>query len=160
MTYAGINLTRVAITAYLRAYEPPRAFSDEEADRWLSQDSPRRGSEDAQRWLLLSGLPSEEVTARNETAIVIKGGEGVLICPRRTRLRMLAGLLAFRNSVPEEVAEAFVPEEEARRAARELAEWVEGIDDEGMLELDYGSVASMFEADDLVEDRCASLVWQ
>jgi hypothetical protein len=242
VTYAGINLTGVAITAYLRAYEPPRAFSDEEADRWLAEDPPRRGSEEGQRWLLLSGLPSEEVTARSETAIVIKAGEGVLICPRRTRLRMLAGLLAFRNSVPEEVAEAFVPEEEARRAARELAqlgenqpelrshilhanwhvplrwftafddtervltedqdglrvryettvaaaklrlaravailedagiaedgiidavrelgEWVEGFDDEGMLELDYGSVASMFEADDLVEDRCASLVWQ
>ena len=35
---------------------------------------------------------------------------------------MLAGLLAFRDSVPEEVAEAFVPEEEARRAASELAQ--------------------------------------
>ena len=48
-------------------------------------------------------------------------GEDLLICPWRTRLRMLAGLLAFRNSIPEEVADAFVPETEARRAAHELA---------------------------------------
>ena len=34
---------------------------------------------------------------------------------------MLAGLLAFRGSVPEEVADAFVPRAEAERAARELA---------------------------------------
>src|SRR3712207_8353667 len=34
---------------------------------------------------------------------------------------MLAGLLAFRNSVPEEIAEAFVPETQARKAAHELA---------------------------------------
>lgn len=177
-----------------------------------------------------------------ESAIVVKADDAVLICPRRTRLRMLAGVLAFRNSVPEEVADAFVPETEARRAAhelaqlgevqpdlrshilhanwhvplrwftafddservltedqdglriryettvaaaklrlargvgileeagiaedgvidavRELSEWVDGFDDEGMLELDYGSVASIFDPDDLVEDRCAKLVWQ
>ncbi len=34
---------------------------------------------------------------------------------------MLAGLLAFRASIPAEVAEAFVPEREARRAAHELS---------------------------------------
>jgi hypothetical protein len=34
---------------------------------------------------------------------------------------MLAGLIAFRGSLPEEVADAFVPEAEARRAAQELA---------------------------------------
>jgi hypothetical protein len=172
----------------------------------------------------------------------VNSDDKVLICPRRTRLRMLAGLIAFRNSLPDEVADAFVPEEEARRAARELAnlgdeqprlrshilhanwhvplrwftafddservltedheglrvryettivaaklrlhravrileeaglaeegvidavrelaEWLQEFDDDGMLELDYGSVASMFEPDDLVEDRCAKLVWQ
>jgi hypothetical protein len=34
---------------------------------------------------------------------------------------MLVSLLAFRGSIPEEVADAFVPEAEARRAAAELA---------------------------------------
>lgn len=233
----------MAISAYLRAYEPPSAFPSEEADRWLSQGVAAREADDAQRWLLLTGLPSQDETAPAEGAIVVKGGDGgVLICPRRTRLRMLAGLIAFRNSLPDEVAEAFVPEEEARRAARELAnlgdaqpklrshilhanwhvplrwftafddservltedhdglrvryettiaaakirlsraigiledagigedgvidavrelgEWVQDFEDDGMLELDYGSVASMFEPDDLVEDRCSKLVWE
>lgn len=233
----------MAITAFLRAYEPVSAFPSEEADRWLAQEEAARGADDAQRWVLLSALPSPDATASGEGAIVVKGGDGgVLICPRRTRLRMLAGLIAFRNSLPDEVAEAFVPEEEARRAAhelanlgdsqprlrshilhanwhvplrwftafddservltedhdglriryettiaaaklrlsraigileeagiaedgvidavRELGEWVQDFDDEGMLELDYGSVASIFDPDDLVDDRCSKLIWE
>ena len=43
------------------------------------------------------------------------------VCPRRTRLRVLASLLALRETVPAEVADALVPEAEARKAARELA---------------------------------------
>lgn len=43
------------------------------------------------------------------------------VCPRRTRLRVLASLLALRETVPAEVADALVPETEARKAARELA---------------------------------------
>jgi hypothetical protein len=152
---------------------------------------------------------------------------------------MLAGLLAFRNSIPEEVAEAFVPEDEARRAAHELAtlgeehpevrshilhanwhvplrwfaafddseriltedkdglriryearlpeaiqrlqnalevlqnswiddtvtaavkelvEWLEDFRSDGLLELDYASVATMFGDEDLLEDRSAGEV--
>ena len=153
---------------------------------------------------------------------------------------MLAGLLAFRGSVPQEVADAFVPEAEAQRAARELATigdshpeirthilhanwhvplrwfaafdetervltedneglrvryatsigtartrvarallvlqtsgldegvteslaelgtWLESFVEEGILELDYGTVAGIFDTDDLVEDRSAAEVW-
>jgi hypothetical protein len=43
------------------------------------------------------------------------------VCPWRNRLRILAGLLSLRESVPPEMAEDLVPEGEARRAARELA---------------------------------------
>lgn len=43
------------------------------------------------------------------------------VCPWRTWLRILAGLLQVRETVPREVAEVLVPETEARRAARELA---------------------------------------
>ncbi|MGH2554704.1 MAG: hypothetical protein ACRDHO_03170, partial [Actinomycetota bacterium] len=46
-------------------------------------------------------------------------------CPWRTRLRILAGILSLRGSLresaPPEMVDAFVPESEARRAARELA---------------------------------------
>jgi hypothetical protein len=44
-----------------------------------------------------------------------------MVCPWRTRLRILAGLLQVRETIPREVAELLVPESEARRAARELA---------------------------------------
>jgi hypothetical protein len=43
------------------------------------------------------------------------------VCPWRTWLRILAGLLQVRETIPPEVAEALVPEPEARRAARKLA---------------------------------------
>jgi hypothetical protein len=43
------------------------------------------------------------------------------VCPSATKLRVLAGLLSLREIVPGEVAEALVPEAEARAAARELA---------------------------------------
>jgi len=43
------------------------------------------------------------------------------VCPWRTRLRVLASILSLRESGPPEVVEAFLPEAEARRAARELA---------------------------------------
>jgi hypothetical protein len=43
------------------------------------------------------------------------------VCPWRTRLRILAGILSLRESAPGEMADSFVPESEARRAARELA---------------------------------------
>jgi hypothetical protein len=43
------------------------------------------------------------------------------VCPWRTRLRILAGILSLRESAPPDMVDAFVPESEARRAARELA---------------------------------------
>lgn len=201
-------------------------------------DGPPGDPEAGRRWLISAALP-----------VVAPGGDGafvrdvrgtVYVCPFRTRLRMLAGLLAFRSSIPEEVAEAFVPEDLARRAAaeledlgesrpdvrshilhanwhvplrwfaafegtdriltedtgglriryetrlgeattrlgralsilesswiddavvaalRELLEWLNDFDEEGILELDYASVAGMFEDDELAEDRSAEEVW-
>ena len=43
------------------------------------------------------------------------------VCPWKTRLRVLASLISLRESGPPEMTETFVPESEARRAARELA---------------------------------------
>jgi hypothetical protein len=110
-------------TSYLRVYQPLSSFSAEERERWLDLLD-RSGSEQAgppHRWLIACSLPSADVTASAEGAFSRRVDGEVLVCPWRTRLRMLAGLLAFRGSIPEEVAEAFVPESEARRAAHELA---------------------------------------
>jgi hypothetical protein len=192
----------------------------------------------AHRWLLSGALP--DIGSRDPEGAFVRETDGhVLVCPWRTRLRMLAGLVAFRGSMPDEVAEAFVPEQEARRAAmeldaigtkepdlrshivhanwhvplrwfsafdgderiltedsdglrvryetallqgvarlhraleilesswmddditeavKELTEWLEEFPEDGLLELDYGSVAGMFSHDDLVEDHTAAQV--
>jgi hypothetical protein len=41
----------------------------------------------------------------------------------------------------------------------ELKEWLGNFDDRALLELDYASVATMFESDDLADDRSSSDVW-
>lgn len=229
-------------TSYLRVYQPISVFSDDEKRVWLRERPEVERSEHrvARRWLIASSLPSEPVLAPGEGAFVRKHEGVTYVCPWRTRLRMLAGLLAFRGSVPEEVAEAFVPEEEARQAARtlakldedhpevrshilhanwhvplrwfaafddseriitedkeglriryesvlstaaarleralailegswidaavteavrELLEWLAGFPEDGLLELDYASVAGIFSHDELLEDHSASEVW-
>ena len=190
--------------------------------------------------MISTSLPSEPVLSPGEGAFVRTYNGETLVCPWRTRLRMLAGLIAFRSSVPEEVAEAFVPEDQARDAAhalarldedhpeirshilhanwhvplrwfaafddseriltedkeglriryeaqlstaaarleqalgvlegswidsgvteavRELLEWLAGFPEDGLIELDYASVATIFSDEVLLEDHSASEVW-
>ena len=109
-------------TSYLRVYQPLSSFSADERERWLELlEGGDTEARPQQRWLIASSLPSADVTGSAEGAFSRKVEGELLVCPWRTRLRMLAGLLAFRGSIPEEVADAFVPESEARRAAHELA---------------------------------------
>lgn len=230
-------------TAYLRVYEAIAAFSPTEQERWTSlreRDDAAEGPA-SRRWLLAASLPANELPLNPAEGAFVREIEGELfVCPWRTRLRMLAGLLAFRDSVPEEVVEAFVPVAAARRAAHELVElgerhpdvrshmlhanwhvplrwfaafdpsdriltedrsglriryetpmreararlaraldilgtswideevnkavrqlaaWLDQFSTEAWLELDYASVAGLFDPDDLVEDRSAAQVW-
>lgn len=109
-------------TSYLRVYEPLEAFPMGEREQWLAQPEETPEPESlARRWLIAAAMPAAEISGPPEGAFVRRTEAGILICPWRTRLRMLAGLIAFRGSLPEEVADAFVPEVEARRAAQELA---------------------------------------
>jgi hypothetical protein len=229
-------------TSYLRVYEPIEAFPLGERDQWLAQPEEANDTRSlALKWLIYSAMPSTDTGGRPEGAFIRETAQGVFICPWRTRLRMLAGLIAFRGSLPEEVADAFVPETEARRAAQELAalgenqpelkshilhanwhvplrwfsafdeseriltedkdglrvryeavvgnskarlgrsleilessgidvgiteavrelmEWLAQFDEQGIIELDYASVAGIFTDDDLVEDRSAGEVWE
>jgi hypothetical protein len=109
-------------TAYLRVYQPLSAFPRAEQELWRASEAQLEGSLEPVRreWLLASSLRGLDLVP-TEGAFVRKVDGQVLVCPWRTRLRMLVGLLSFRGSVPDEVAEAFVPEQEARRAAYELA---------------------------------------
>jgi hypothetical protein len=231
-------------TSYLRVYEPLALFPERERLRWVTQSGEDDGLDlmASRRWLITAALPADDTSlALDERAFVRRVDGRVLVCPWRTRLRMLTGLLAFRGLVPDEVADAFVPEMEAQRAARELAgmdertpeirshilhanwhvplrwfgafddadrilvedkgglrlryetpthaatdrlnhtilvlegsqmdagitravqellDWLSEFSADGVVELDYGSVARMFEDEDLLEDRSAAELWQ
>lgn len=230
-------------TAYLRVYQPlseSQGLVPPESDLSEEQQDVQEAPA-ARRWLLRDDLPPlEPLASAAEGAFVRRIGDQVLICPWRTRLRMLAGLLAFRGSVPDEVADAFVGETHAQKAAyelarleethpevrnhiihanwhvplrwfacfgeneriltedrhglrvryetslsdakarlsralriletswidetvttavRELREWLGEFPDEGLVELDYASVAGLFSHDELLEDESATEVW-
>lgn len=101
-------------------YQPIRVFSEQERARWKS-DVPPGGIEfTTTRWLVDACLPPAD-SGRAEGAFIRNVDGEVYVCPWRTRLRMLMAMLAFRGSVPGEVADLFVPEQEAQRAAQELA---------------------------------------
>jgi hypothetical protein len=112
--------------AFLRVFRPLETFRDEERARW-------------ERYILSGGTPPVQRRVYREASELSAAGIGLLapaegefadvrlvdgqyyVCPWRTRLRILASILSLRQSAPAEVADAFVPEGEARRAARELA---------------------------------------
>jgi hypothetical protein len=113
-------------SAYLRVFRPLETFPEDERAKW-------------ERYIVRGGPPvgvrpvyREESAARygpvgllavadaDEAEIRLVDGR-YFLCPWRTRLRVLAGIISFRESAPEDLAEVFVPEGEARRAARELS---------------------------------------
>ena len=112
--------------AYLRVFRPLDTFPEEERGRW-------------ERYILEGGPPPvRRPVYRDETAVgdrhvgLLASADGehaeirlidgrYYVCPWRTRLRVLAGILSLRETAPQDMADAFVPEAEAKRAARELA---------------------------------------
>lgn len=112
--------------AYLRIFRPLDTFDDVERARW-------------ERYIVAGGppLPARPVyrnesrpheapvgllaTADGEYADVRFVDGRHYVCPWRTRLRILTSLVSLHDSSAAEVAQAFIPESEARRAARELA---------------------------------------
>jgi len=112
--------------AYLRVFQPLEAFPPQERNHW-------------ERYIVEGGRARPARPIYRERPTVPQGGLGLLssaegdhadlrlidgsyyICPWRTRLRELASLLSLRESTVPEMVDAFVPEAEARRAARELA---------------------------------------
>ena len=112
--------------AYLRVFQPLEAFPPQERAHW-------------ERYIVGGGRTPPVRPIYRERATVPEGGLGLLssaegdhadlrvvegsyfVCPWRTRLRELASLLSLRETTVPEMVDAFVPESEARRAARELA---------------------------------------
>jgi hypothetical protein len=115
----------VTQTAYLRVYQPASSFSESDRQSWVARPEEDEAGEHEtmRRWLLSAALPGSDAGAKWTDGAFVREVEGeTLVCPWRTRFRMLAGLVAFRGSLPDEVADAFVPEPQARLAARELAD--------------------------------------
>ncbi len=112
--------------AYLRVFRPLDTYAEGERAQW-------------ERYIVSGGHPPPHRPVYRHESIggdraigLLASAEGeyadirlvdgvYYVCPWRTRLRILAGILSFRESAPAELAETFVPESEARRVARELA---------------------------------------
>lgn len=108
--------------AELRVYQPLHSFPADEMARWeryIVAGGPRpvrpRYSDLATPAGLGFLMPAGEEGAHVK---VVDGS--YFVCPERTRLRVLAGLLAFRDAAPFEGSEAFLPDGAARKAHREL----------------------------------------
>lgn len=111
--------------AFLRVYQPLDALPEDERAHWERYIVQGRHNEPIvpvyrQRYVEPGGRLGV-LTSEDERADVRLVDGDWYVCPWRTRLRVLAGLLALRDTAPSEVADALVPEAEARRAARELA---------------------------------------
>jgi hypothetical protein len=113
-------------SAYLRVFRPLEAFPERERARW-------------ERYIMEGGRPSVARPIYRDEPTAGEGRVGLLsqvdadhaeirlvdgtqyVCPWRTRLRNLTGILSLKDTAPAEMVEVFLPETETRRAARELA---------------------------------------
>jgi hypothetical protein len=106
----------MAHAAYLRAYVPERMVDDyrEHVGGTATGDLLVRGE---------FGVYRE--SCRDDAFVVEREGRRY-VCPRYPRLRMLEGLLAFRNAYPGAAASVLVPPALAERAAGELEQLQRG----------------------------------
>jgi len=114
----------VVPAAYLRVYQPLDAFDRVEQAHWERYlVDRRRQGEPAHRYA------DRPTTARlgvlapagGEHADVLVVDGRTFVSPGRVRMRVLAAMLAFRETRPMELWDQVVPKKEAKRAARELA---------------------------------------
>lgn len=103
--------------ASLKVYEPLEAFPAEERERLRALASVPSVPMPTLVLSRAHGLADGGAADRVEAVVV--DGE-LRLCPHRARLRLLAALVAFRRSIPAEVAGAFMPDGEAERALSEL----------------------------------------
>jgi hypothetical protein len=112
----------VVPSAELRVYQPLDAFPPHEQAHWERH---------IVGGALLFGAPRyrQEVTPASQGMLVPAGDEGAYVkvvdgryyvCPWRTKLRVLAAMLSFREASGFDDPSAFVPDASAKRAAKEL----------------------------------------
>ncbi len=111
-------------SAYLRVFQPLEALPEVErrrVERAMVQGKGPVEPRNVYRHLGRAGGRLGLLEQAGEQVEVRFESGRSYACPSRNRLRVLAAMLSLRETAPTEVADAFVPEIEARRAARELA---------------------------------------
>lgn len=112
-------------SAYLRAFEPLEAFPALEREWWttyvareagISLTEARATEERAAATRLLTGRGP----LSPESALVRRVGDRIHLCPLQLELRAATAMRSFLDSVPTEVAAAFVPDSGARRTLTDL----------------------------------------
>jgi hypothetical protein len=112
----------VVPAAELRVYQPLESFPAEERAEWeryLVAGAPRPIRPRFTDRATPAGLGFLIPAGEDGASVKVVDGS-YFVCPNRTRMRSLAGLLAFAESAPFEPGEAFVASGEARRARRQL----------------------------------------
>jgi hypothetical protein len=110
--------------AYLRVYRPLDAFGEDERSKWERYilSGTRPSTRVAYRHEALDGGLFGFLTPADEEHADIRLVDGrYYVCPWRTKVRVMASMLTLREDSPPDLADALVPEAEARRIARELA---------------------------------------
>jgi hypothetical protein len=108
--------------AELRVFQPLEAFPPQEQawwERYIVAGAPHPVRPRYVNLATPAGLGFVHPAGEDGAHVKVVDG-AYFVCPERTRLRVLAGLLAFRDAAPFEGAEAFVPKSEARRARKLL----------------------------------------
>jgi hypothetical protein len=111
--------------AYLRVYQPLAAFSARERSHWAAYVEAGKSlppgvlvvQEERRGLARALGL---KVKDDAEHALVQRIGGTVFVCPLRTRLRTLESMVAFHDSLPDGVSEAFFSSRDVEHAARAL----------------------------------------
>lgn len=109
-------------SAYLRVFQPLDAFEDDEQAHWERYLLERATPGPVTRYIDRAGVGKlgmlAPATPEHADVRVIEGR--TYLSPWRMRMRMLAAMLAFRESQSIDLWDQFVPKRDAKRAAKDL----------------------------------------
>lgn len=120
-------------TAYLRVYEPLAGLPESERRHWADYVAEGRAPDRVAGALLeheagvraTFGVPPRIPAEHDGGHALVRQVDGITyLCPLRLELRSWEALAEFRESMPEDVADAFVPSVVAAAAADDHERWL------------------------------------
>lgn len=121
----------IPYAAYLRVYEPLVAFPSPVRPLWAeyAAQAPDRSvvlaAEHRLSRTAVLATPPVLTTARTDAYVLRVDGDA-FVCPTRLEVRSWQALGEFRDSLPDALADAFIPRLAAERAAEDLDKWYVG----------------------------------